>query len=98
MKWFLMWDEDSVGTFTNLGFQDDSTGESFPLGRGQEFPWAPLWPGQDLNISLAQGRGIPPTRELSSLLTQSLLWKIQCPTQATPAGQAQRHRSRLGPA
>lgn len=24
-KWFEMWDEDTVGTFTNLGFQDDGT-------------------------------------------------------------------------
>ncbi|XP_032965924.1 mucin-3B [Rhinolophus ferrumequinum] len=25
-KWFEMWDENTVGTFTNLGFQDEKTG------------------------------------------------------------------------
>lgn len=26
-KWFEMWDESTVGTFTNVGFQDDQTGK-----------------------------------------------------------------------
>lgn len=33
-KWFEIWDESTVGTFSNLGFEDDRTGESYFLGKG----------------------------------------------------------------
>lgn len=67
-----MCDENTVGTFINLGFEDDRTGESCLLeeqGRG--------WTGP--KDSLAQDRHIPPAGELTSCLPMSVLRKAHVP-------------------
>lgn len=62
-RWLEMWDENTVGTFTNSGFEDDRTGKSCLTGkRGKGFPGtAVAWIGHNDLPCLGQvcmsGRG-----------------------------------------
>lgn len=59
-KWFEMWDENTVGTFTNLGFQDEGTGKSCLLGKGGRG-----FPGNHCGLGRTQ---LPPLSETSIYL------------------------------
>lgn len=62
-RWLEMWDENTVGTFTNSGFEDDRTGKSCLTGkRGKGFPGTTVaWIGHNDLPCLGQvcmsGRG-----------------------------------------
>lgn len=40
-QWFEAWEDDTVGTFSNMGFEDDKTGESCPVGGREGFSCDP---------------------------------------------------------
>lgn len=80
-----MCDDNTVGTFINLGFEDDRT--------GNHASWrSRAGAGQDPKTSLPQDRHMPPAGELTSCLPMSVLRKANG-LHRPLAGQAEGHRS-----